>query len=317
MSLFLSSSKRKPGMSFVLILEFIDMLCMGIIIPVLPNLVGTQTSNSKLQAFWYGALVVSYGLMQFLFTPLLGALSDHFGRKPILMVSVFGVAISNFVIGSTTSLWIMLLARTIAGATMACDTVSNSYAADITPPEGRAKAFGLFGIAFGIGFIIGPVLGGYLAEFSMHLPFYVVGTLALLNGLYGLFMLPESLPKDKRSPLSFKRINPFSAPLVLMRRNDVGVLVIVWVAFQLAFSMMNETFVLYTTFRYGWSSTVNGAALCCVGIATAIVQGGLMGMLVQRFGEKKTVTMGLVTATIGFALFGFAPHGWMIFIIIL
>ncbi|WP_379162604.1 MFS transporter [Paenibacillus sp. sgz5001063] len=316
MTLFANSSKRKPGMSFVLTMVFIDMLCLGIIVPVLPILVGTQTSDPKLQAFWYGALVVSYGLMQFLVAPLLGALSDRFGRRPILLLSIFGLAISNFVIGSASSLWILLLARIVAGATAASDTASNSYAADITPPEGRAKAFGQFGIAFGMGFILGPLLGGFLANIDMHLPFYVVGGLACLNGLYGLFMLPESLPADKRSSFSLRNINPFSAPVVLMRRRDIGVLVVVWVFFQLAFAMMIETWVLYTTFRFGWSASMNGLAMCSVGLATAIVQGGLMGALVKRYGEERTVLIGLFMAVVGYTLYGLAPQGWMMFPII-
>jgi DHA1 family tetracycline resistance protein-like MFS transporter len=316
MSLFANSSKRKPGMPFILTMVFIDMLCLGIIIPVLPILVGTHTTDPKLQAFWYGALVVSYGLMQFLVAPLLGALSDRFGRRPILLLSIFGLAISNFVIGSVSSLWLLLLARIVAGATAATDTVANSYAADITPPEGRAKAFGQFGIAFGMGFILGPILGGFLANVDMLLPFYVVGGLALLNGLYGLFMLPESLPASKRSSFSFRRINPFSAPLVLMRRHGIGALVVVWAFFQLAFAMVAETWVLYTTFRYGWSASMNGLALCGIGLATAIVQGGLMGVLIKRFGEERTVLIGLFMAIVGYTLYGLVPQGWMMIPII-
>lgn len=313
MSLFSSSSKRKPGMPFILSLVFIDMLCLGIIIPVLPLLVGTHTSDPTLQAFWYGALVVSYGMMEFFLGPLLGALSDRFGRRKILVLSMFGLAASNFIIGIVSSLWMLLFARIIAGATQSTDTVSNAYAADITAPEDRAKVFGQFGIAFGMGFIIGPLLGGWLANISINMPFYVVGVLALINGLYGLFMLPESLPPEKRSKISLRRANPLSAFMVLVRRRDIGSLIIVWVLFQLAFAMMIESWVLYTNFRYDWDANMNGIALACVGIATAVAQGGLMKVLVDRFGEERTVLIGLFTAAVGYTLYGLIPEGWMMF----
>src|SRR5699024_596998 len=174
--------------------------------------------------------------------------SDRFGRRKILVLSMFGLAASNFMIGAVSSLGMLLFARIIAGATQSTDAVSNAYAADITAPEDRAKVFGQFGIAFGMGFIIGPLLGGWLANFGMNTPFYVVGVLALINGLYGLFMLPESLPKEKRSPISLRRTNPLSAFMVLVRRRDIGSLIVVWVLFQLAFAMMIETWVLYTNF---------------------------------------------------------------------
>ncbi|MEC1614770.1 MFS transporter [Bacillus mojavensis] len=317
MSLFSSSSKRKPGMPFILSLVFIDMFCLGIIIPVLPLLIGTHTTDPQLQAFWYGALVVSYGMMEFFLGPLLGALSDRFGRRPILVLSMFGLAASNFMIGTVESLWMLLFARIIAGVTQSCDAVSNAYAADITPPKDRAKVFGQFGIAFGMGFILGPLVGGWLANISIHMPFYVVGVLALINGLYGLFMLPESLPQEKRSKFSIRRANPLSAFMVLVRRRDIGVLIIVWVLFQLAFAMMIESWVLYTNFRYGWDANMNGIALGCVGIATAVAQGFLMKVLVDRFGEERTVLIGLFTGAVGFTLYGLVPQGWMMFPIIL
>ncbi|WP_150879570.1 MFS transporter [Staphylococcus aureus] len=316
MSLFNSFANKKPGMPFILTLVFIDMLCLGIIIPVLPLIVGEHTSDPKVQAFWYGALVVSYGIMEFLLGPLLGALSDRFGRKKILVLSMFGLAASNFIIGLESSLWVLLFARIIAGTTQSTDAVSNAYAADITAPEDRAKVFGQFGIAFGMGFIIGPLLGGWLANISINTPFYVVGVLALINGIYGLFMVPESLPKEKRSPLSLRRANPLSSIMVLIRRRDIGFLIVVWILFQLAFAMMIESWVLYTNFRYDWDANINGIALACVGIATAIAQGGLMKFFVDRFGEERTVLIGLFTAAIGFTLYGLAPAGWMLFPII-
>lgn len=316
MNLLTNFSRKKPGMPFILFLVFIDMFCLGVIVPVLPLLVGVHTTDPRMQAFWYGALAVSYGMMEFFLGPLLGALSDRFGRRPILLLSMFGLAASNFIIGCVSSLWMLLFARIIAGATQSCDAVSSAYAADITPPEDRAKVFGQFGIAFGMGFIVGPLMGGWLANININMPFYVVGGLAFLNGLYGLFMLPESLPAEKRSAFSIRRANPLSAFMVLVRRRDIGVLVGVWVLFQLAFAMMSDTWVLYTNFRYGWDSNINGIAMCCVGVATAIAQGGLMKVLVKRFGEERTVLIGLFTGIIGYTLYGLAPRGWMMFPII-
>lgn len=317
MNLFSSSSKRKPGMKSILFLVFIDMFCLGVIIPVLPLLIGTHTTDPLLQAFWYGALVVSYAMMEFFLGPLLGSLSDRFGRRPILVLSLFGLAASNFMIGTVSSLGLLLFARIIAGATQSVDAVTNSYAADITPPEDRAKVFGQFGIAFGMGFILGPLLGGWLANISINMPFYVVGVLALINGLYALFMLPESLPQEKRSPFSIRRANPFSAFMVLVRRRDIGGLIIVWVLFQLAFAMMIQSWVLYTNFRFGWDANMNGIAMACVGIATAVAQGGLMKVFVDRFGEERTVLIGVFTGAIGYTLYGLAPEGWMMFAVIL
>jgi MFS transporter, DHA1 family, tetracycline resistance protein len=312
-----SSSKRKPGMPFILSLVFIDMLCLGIIIPVLPILIGSHTTDPQTQALWYGALVVSYGMMEFFLGPLLGALSDKFGRRPILVLSMFGLAASNFMIGTVSSLGMLLFARIIAGATQSTDAVSNAYAADITRPEDRAKVFGQFGIAFGMGFILGPLLGGWLGDININLPFYVVGVLALVNGLYGLFMLPESLPKEKRASFSLRRANPVSALMVLVRRRDIGLLIVVWVLFQLAFAMMIESWVLYTNFRFGWDAYMNGIALGCVGVATAIAQGGLMKVFVDKYGEERTVLIGLFTGAIGFTLYGLVPQGWMMFPIII
>lgn len=317
MTLFNNSSKKKPAMKAILFLVFIDMFCMGVIIPVLPLLIGAQTTDPFMKAVWYGALVVSYSMMEFFLGPLLGSLSDRFGRRPILVVSMFGLAISNLMIGAVSSLGLLLFARIIAGATQSVDAVTNAYAADITPPEDRAKVFGQFGIAFGMGFILGPLLGGWLAEISINTPFYVVGVLSFINGLYALFMLPESLPKEKRSPFSIRRANPFFAFMVLVRRRDIGGLIIVWVLFQLAFAMMIQSWVLYTNFRFGWDANMNGIALACVGIATAVAQGGLMKVFVDRFGEARTVLIGVLTGAIGYTLYGLAPQGWMMFVIIL
>jgi MFS transporter, DHA1 family, tetracycline resistance protein len=312
----MTSKQKQAGVPFILGLVFLDMLSMGIIFPVLPELVGHYTDNPELQSYWFGALAASYGLMQFLFAPVLGALSDRFGRRPILLLSIAGMALDSLLIASASSLWVLLVARIIGGITGAGYSVATAYASDVTPPAQRAQAFGMIGAAFGMGFIIGPVAGGFLGEIGIQVPFYAAAGLCAVNALYGLFVLPESLPEAHRSPFSLARSNPFGALKLLSRLDGLGSLVAVWAVFQLAMVMVVETWVLYAHFRYGWSSRMNGLSLFAVGIATAIVQGGLVGVLSKKLGDEKTILVGLASGIVGYAGYGLATEGWMLFPVI-
>ena len=308
--------RRAAALPFIFIVVFIDVLGIGLAMPVLPMLVGAFTPSRELQAYWYGVLVVVYGLMQFFCAPLLGALSDRFGRRPVILASVFGLGLHYLLLAVAPSLAFMLIARVIGGVTGASFSVANAYASDISSAERRAKSFGLIGAAFGLGFIFGPMLGGLLGSIDLHLPFYVAAGLSLLNGLYGLIVVPESLPQDRRAAFELRRANPFSALLALSRHREVGRLVLVFALVVLAQLILQTTWVLFTHFRFGWGPRENGFALFCVGVVAAVVQGALLGPLLRRFGEVRLALTGLSVGTIAYLLYGLAPQGWIMYAII-
>jgi DHA1 family tetracycline resistance protein-like MFS transporter len=307
---------RRAALPFILVVVFLDVLGIGLAMPVLPMLVGDYAPSRDLQSYWYGALVIVYGLMQFVCAPLLGALSDRFGRRPVILASIFGLGLHYLLLAVAPSLWFMLLARVLGGITGASFSVANAYASDVTPAEGRAKSFGLIGAAFGLGFICGPMLGGLLGSIDLHLPFYAAAGLALVNGLYGLFGVPESLPRERRAPFALKRANPFAAFVALSRHPEIGRLVVVFALVVLAQLILQTTWVLFTHFRFGWGPRENGFALFCVGLVAAVVQGALLGPLLRRFGEVRLALLGLGVGTIAYLLYGLASQGWMMYAII-
>ena len=308
---------RQAGMPFILVVVFIDVLGIGIALPVIPMLVGLYTPSRELQAYWYGLLVVAYGVMQFFCAPLLGALSDRFGRRPILLWSLLGLGIHFLLLGLAPSLLLMLLARIIGGTAGASFSVASAYASDVTPPERRAKSFGMIGAAFGLGFIVGPMIGGLLGSVDLHLPFFAAGALSLINAVYGYLVVPEPLPRGRRAPFALARANPFAALLALARHREIGRLVAVFALIVLAQLILQTSWVLYTHFRFGWGPRENGFALFCVGLVAAIVQGGLLSALLRRFGDVRLVLMGLTTGTCAYLLYGLAQHGWMMYAIII
>jgi DHA1 family tetracycline resistance protein-like MFS transporter len=308
--------RRAAALPFIFIVVFIDVLGIGLAMPVLPMLVGDYTPSRDLQSYWYGVLVVVYGLMQFFCAPLLGALSDRFGRRPVILASIFGLGLHYLLLAVAPSLGFMLFARVIGGVTGASFSVASAYASDISSTERRAKSFGLIGAAFGLGFIFGPMLGGLLGSIDLHLPFYVAAGLSLLNGLYGLIFVPESLPRDRRAAFELRRANPFSALLALSRHREIGRLVLVFALVVLAQLILQTTWVLFTHFRFGWGPRENGFALFCVGVVAAVVQGALLGPLLRRFGEVRLALTGLSVGTIAYLLYGLAPQGWMMYAII-
>jgi len=266
--------RRKAGLPFILATVFLDMLGFGIVIPVLPVLVSTMTADKPSQAYWYGALLASYGVAQFFSAPLLGAISDRFGRRSVLLISIFGLGLNFFITAISPWLWLLLVSRLIGGASGASYTVAGAYIADVTTPENRSRSFGLMGAVFGMGFICGPMIGGLLAANNLRLPYFAAAVLALLNWLNGYFILPESLPKDRRTAIDFKKVNPFSAIMALMRVRGIGNLVLVYIFSVFGQFLLQTTWVLYTSFRFGWGPQENGISLFVVGIVSAIVQGG-------------------------------------------
>jgi len=303
-------------MPFILIAVLIDMVSIGLIIPVLPPLVGSFTGSQADQAFWYGAVTFAFGIANFFGSPILGALSDRFGRRPVLLIGFSGLALSFFVTGLATALWMLIVVRLFSGAMQANAAVANAYVADITPPELRAKRFGLLGAMFGMGFILGPVMGGLLGAINLHLPFFVAGSLALANWCYGFFVLPESLPADRRRPFEWRRANPIASLKGLTELQGVGPLVAVIALGGLAQFTLHTTWVLYTQFKFGWGPLENGWSLFAVGVMSALVQGFLLGRLLKRFSAQRLAVMGLISSAICYALWGAATEGWMMYAVI-
>lgn len=312
------SPKPSSGnLNFVLVCVFIDMLGIGLIVPVLPVLVGQFVSGREQQALWYGVLAMVFGLMQFIFMPMLGAISDRVGRRPVLMYSMTGMCINFLATAWAPNLACLFIGRVIGGMSSASMSVASAYASDISGHENRAKSFGKVGAAFGLGFLCGPMLGGLLGDSNIHLPFYAAAALSAANLIYGYFFVPESLPPGERAPFRLARVNPFAALLRLAKRQDIRGLVIVFTLVAFAQMMLQSTWVLYTTFRFDWTPRDNGIAMFCVGLAAVVVQAGLLAVLMRRFGEIRLSMLGLASGALAYFLYGAATHGWMMYAVIL
>lgn len=311
------SGGRAAAMPFILITVLIDMIAIGLIVPVLPLLVGTFTTSAAEQTFWFGAVAFTFGVANFFGSPILGVLSDQHGRRPVLLLGFAGLALSFLVTGMATALWMLLVVRLFSGAMQANAAVANAYVADITPPALRAQRFGLVGAMFGLGFTLGPVLGGVLGAIDLHLPFFVAGGLAILNWLYGWFVLPESLPPERRRPFDWKRANPIGAFRGLAQLRGVGPLVAVAALAALAQFTLHNAWVLYTTFKFGWGPAQNGWSLFTVGVSSVLVQGFLLKHLLKRFSPQRLAGFGLVASACTYLGFGLASEGWMMFIVII
>ena len=304
-------------MPFIMITVLIDMMSIGLIVPVLPALVGSFTTSQTEQAWWYGAVTFAFSIANFFTSPLLGALSDKYGRRPVLLVGFAALALSFFVTAVATELWMLIVVRLFSGAMQSNASVANAYVADITAPADRAKRFGLLGAMFGLGFILGPVMGGLLGAIDLHLPFFAAGTLALLNLLYGWFVLPESLPVERRRPVVWKTaLNPVVAFAELGRLGGIGILVAVIALTALSQFILYTSWVLYTTFKFGWGPLQNGWSLFAVGVMSALVQGFLLGRLLKRFSPQRLAVVGLVSSTLAYLGWGAASEGWMMFAVV-
>jgi MFS transporter, DHA1 family, tetracycline resistance protein len=303
-------------MKFIMLVVLLDMMAIGLIVPVLPPLVGQFTSSPDEQAHWYSVITFAFALASFFCAPLLGALSDRFGRRPVLLLGFCGLAVNFFWTALATSLWMLVASRIVGGGMAANAAVANAYVADITEPGERAKRFGQLGAMFGLGFILGPALGGILGSIDLRLPFYVAGVLTLANLVYGIFVLPESLPADKRRPVVLMRANPLSSLAALTRLKGVGLLVGVLCAGFLAQFVLYTTWVLYYSFKFGWGPAENGWSLFAVGIVSATVQGVLLPRLLKRFSRERLAMMGMASAACAFAAWGAATEGWMIYAVI-
>ncbi|WP_051933593.1 TCR/Tet family MFS transporter [Massilia sp. BSC265] len=304
-------------LNFVLVCIFIDMLGIGLIVPVMPLLVGQYVPARDDQALWFGVLAATFGVLQFLFMPALGALSDRVGRRPVLLYSMGGMCVNFLVTAWAPSLFWLFVGRVIGGMSSASMSVASAYASDISTKENRAKSFGKIGAAFGLGFICGPMLGGLLGNNDLRLPFYVAALLGAANLVYGYFMVPESLPDGQRPPFAWGRLNPLAALLRLVRRKDISGLIIVITLVTFCQMMLQSTWVLYTTFRFDWTPRDNGIAMFCVGLVSASVQAGLLAMLIRRFGEVRLSLMGIASGALALLGYGLATQGWMMYAFIL
>ncbi|MBI4658997.1 MAG: TCR/Tet family MFS transporter [Verrucomicrobia bacterium] len=309
---------RKPALAFIFVTLALDILGIGLIIPILPRLVEHfEGGNVAAASHTVGLLAALYSLMQFLCAPLLGNLSDRFGRRPVILASLFGSGLDYFLLAYAPNLGWFYAGRIIAGVTGANFAAATAYIADVSPPEERAANFGLIGAAFGLGFILGPALGGLLGNVGLRVPFMVAGGLTILNWLYGLFVLPESLGRENRRVFGWGRSNPVGSLLDLRRYPLVLGLTATFFLIHLAHQVLPSTWVLYTSYRYQWTVGQTGLSLAIVGLTAAIVQGGLTRVIVPRLGEEKATIVGLSIAAASYAGYGLATEGWMIYAVLI
>jgi DHA1 family tetracycline resistance protein-like MFS transporter len=308
------ATNRKAAIGFIFVTLLIDVMGWGLIIPVLPKLIAELKGISINEASAYGSFLIAvYAGFQFLFAPVIGNLSDRFGRRPVILFSLLGFGIDYLFQALAPTYGLLFIGRIIAGITGASFTTATAYIADISTKENRAKNFGLIGAAFGAGFIIGPALGGALSGFGIRAPFYAAAGLCLLNCLFGLFVLPESLAKENRRKFEWKRANPVGSFLFFKKYPTIGGLALSFFLIYLAAQAVQGNWSFFTMYRFNWNEKMVGISLAVVGVLVGIVQGGLTGVASKKLGNEKSVYTGLLLYTLGLVLFAFANQGWLMF----
>ncbi|MBT1159724.1 TCR/Tet family MFS transporter [Aminobacter anthyllidis] len=306
----ITGSRRQAAIAFIFVTAVLDIVAMGIIIPVLPSLI-EEFAGSNADAGWInGVFIALWAFMQFICSPIIGSLSDRYGRRPVILLSTAGLAADYVLMALAPNLWWLALGRIVAGITSSSFTTVFAYMADITPPEGRARAYGLIGAAFSAGFVAGPLMGGFLGEISPRAPFWVAAAMSGLAFLYGAFVLPESLPREKRMAFSWRRANPFGAMMLLRSHPELTGLAAVTFLLHFAHHVFSAVFVLYAAYRYNWHAWEVGTLLAMVGVLDMIVQGLIVGPVVKRFGDRATMVFGLFAGAFGIACMGLAPSGF-------
>ena len=306
-------TRPRAAFIFIFITVLLDMISFGIIIPVFPQLIlKLQGGDMAGAAAIFGIFGTAFALMQFIFSPVQGALSDRFGRRPVILLSNLGLGLDYIVMAVAPTIPILFLGRLVSGATSASFSISGAYVADVTPPQERAARFGMLGAAFGIGFIIGPAIGGLLGAIDLRAPFWAAAALSIANFVYGALILPESLPADRRSPFRLRAANPIGAVRFLGSRPVLLSLTIAMLFAFLAHDAVPNTWVLYTTYRFNFDERAIGASLAIVGAASLVVNGFLVGRVVKRLGEYNALLTGLGFGIVSELLFAFAPTTWLL-----
>ena len=305
---------RAPAVGFIVVVLLIDMIGFGIIIPVMPGLIQELTGSSVSSAAQYGGwMLAAYAITQFFCAPIIGGLSDRFGRRPVLLASLFGFAVDYLFLAFAPSIGWLFVGRVVAGMMGASFVAASAYIADISTPEDRAKNFGLIGATFGLGFIIGPVIGGFLGEFGPRVPFLVTAGLTVLNWMYGFFVLPESLEKENRRLFDWKRANPVGTVLSVWRYKVVAGLFVVLALLYISAHAVQSNWAYYTIEKFSWTTGMIGVSLGVVGLVFVIVQGGLIRVILPKLGHQRTVYAGLMLYAVGFVLYAVANQSWMMY----
>ena len=307
-------AKKNAALGFIFITMLVDVMGLGIIIPVMPKLISEMIVGNMSDAARYGGwLLFSYSIMQFLFSPVLGNLSDRYGRRPILLISLFGLGIDYLFLSLAPSIGWLFVGRIVAGMAGASFTTATAYIADISLPEKRAQNFGMVGVAFGLGFIIGPVIGGMLGQFGSRVPFLAAAGLSLINWLYGYFILPESLDKEHRRKFEWKRANPIGTLMQLKKYPVIASLIGSLLCIYVAAHAVQSTWSFFTMETFKWNEAMVGYSLGAFGLLVALIQGGLIRIIIPRIGQKWSVYLGLMLYGLGLLLFAFATKGWMLY----
>lgn len=305
------ASGSRAAMTFIIVTVLLDFLAFGIIAPVLPDLIkqfeGGNIARASDMVGYFGLI---WNLMQFMFLPVLGAWSDRFGRRPVILISCLGLGLDYIFMAMAPSLKWLFVGRLISGITASNVSTAFAYITDISAPEQRAKRFGMLGASFGVGFVVGPAVGGLLGQYNLRAPFWAAAALSIANFLYGLFVLPESLPREKRAKTAWHMANPMGSLTLLRSHPELAGMSIVVVLYYLAHQALQSVWVLYTEYRYGWNQRDIGLSLGLVGVCAVIVSGGLVGPYVKKFGERFSLTSGLFYGVLGFLGFGLAWKGW-------
>jgi DHA1 family tetracycline resistance protein-like MFS transporter len=309
---------RKAAVSFIFITLLLDVIGLGLIIPVFPQLIEELIQGNISEASqWAGLLTFAYAIMQFICAPIIGNLSDKYGRRPVLLLSLLGFGIDYIFLSLAPTIWWLFVGRLIAGLFGASFTTATAYIADISTSENRSKNFGMIGAAFGLGFIIGPGLGGLLGGVGPRVPFMAAAVLTLMNLIYGYFVLPESLAKEHRRPFEWKRANPMGSLLQLKKYKGVEGLIVSLIFLYIASHAVQSTWTFFNIEKFQWSNTLMGISLTVIGLLIAIVQGGLIRYINPKLGEERSVYVGLGLYSLGLFLFSFATDGWMMFVFLI